>query len=797
MTSFILFIICSPPPEVEAANGQAYINGANGVLTSHAEIPDGLKNLNDLFTSPAISNTAGTFNTGAIFEPGQTIEDTSNPTKQAVVRLTQYGSANAYGVVWSKRDQSDPTNRNYIDVDKKQSVSMWLFMGGGPSISQNQNTGDGMAFVLQNDSASAHNNNKKDTSDTGKTSGIGGESLGVWGQPIDSAGYVNASSVLAQRAIQNSWAIEFDTNINSTNLDGGNNITNNFDKGVYAMNNSNSLNHIATGFPADNATYTQDSTDAWLMTHSNLIQRRDDSTKLNFLTDGQWHHLTVVWLPANTSTNKTNNPEITFSYDDKNIDGSAKTGTTRTVPIVERSILGNALNNPFNFKDVSAKGNKLYWGFTGSTADLNHTENNLVIMESIPSIAEGHVTSTVHDNTQKRDVATTYDDTYTGDKPTLSDQDLSVNNNDKLSIKYNLYYDSGLKQWSDIAANINLPAHINYTDATISYNNSNTPDETIALSGDQTTIAHTLTKALDSTNNTSATISVNGTAVAGDSTSTTVDPATAKFDSPNIFKSIDTPSFKIIQPKTLTLTGLSSNTDNQSIKLTDSVSFGGTVAYKPTDTIDTSKIKIHRIINGVENPVDAPALGSLDQNSSADVFNYTTSATALKSGTNTISFYAEDEYHNESNKITYTVNVIGDLIVNANKSSSFDNVQSFPKKRVIHRSNNWDVNVTDNRSKDSTWTLQAESTPLTSDNGTWNNGGIVFVDDNKNRLPITNENVNIAHGTKTLNGQQIFNISSSWTKDNGILLDQTNFEPKGTYTTKITWTAVDDLQNIA
>ncbi|WDT64996.1 hypothetical protein NV391_08460 [Companilactobacillus crustorum] len=248
---------------------------------------------------------------------------------------------------------------------------------------------------------------------------------------------------------------------------------------------------------------------------------------------------------------------------------------------------------------------------------------------------------------------------------------------------------------------------------------------------------------------------------------------------------------RLFNLKKLTLTAQSS--DNQTVKTTGQTTLSGQVAYSPTDTIDTSKIVIHRLINGKETPESdkAATLATLDTGSSADIFNYLVSADDLKEGANTVSFYAEDQDYNKSNTITYNINVIGDLTITAAPTSHFETVQSFPITRTIHRADDWAISVSDQRAINSTWKLNATATPLTKGDSTWDNGGLVFIDSKGNSNSLVNQVVNIAQGTKTSNGKQDFNIASSWSQNNGILLKQTSFEPKGTYSTTITWTAVD------
>src|SRR5699024_3821774 len=93
---------------------------------------------------------------------------------------------------------------------KKQTLSMWLYFG---SVKDPRGIPDGMAFVLQNDDRGANAISKLN----GKVNN--GETLGVWGSDGNKdvtntdAGYGGVTPIQKQ-AIQNSVAIEFDTETN-------------------------------------------------------------------------------------------------------------------------------------------------------------------------------------------------------------------------------------------------------------------------------------------------------------------------------------------------------------------------------------------------------------------------------------------------------------------------------------------------------------------------------------------------------------------------------------------------------
>ncbi|GEO77924.1 hypothetical protein FD29_GL000646 [Companilactobacillus mindensis DSM 14500] len=733
-------------------------------------VPDGIKNLNDWFNVPNLAPVGGTNNNpGKILEPGTS----GNSSSQAVVLISENMVPNTVSAVWSKRSQSNEADQNYIDTTRRQTMSMWLYFGGNGSSSVYN--GDGMAFVLQN--VSDDTSNASDYYGNLRN-GVGGETMGVLGGvTTDFKPANNTSQDLANRAIQNSWALEFDTfpNMNAGGFDS------NFDTQLKKGDD-----HIASGFPASPYTYIDNLTNGPALRHSNLIQ------KPTLLTDAKWHHITITWEPANVSTNQGGSgqayPQVKYDFDDKNMDGTPNSDViTQTVPIQEKDSSGNVIsNNPFH---LTGTDHKLYWGFTGSTGQV--TETNLIIFESIPSITEGDLTSQLFDVTQNNREVTSGG----------TDQANSVNNGDELALTYNPKYVSGSKGWSNIVANITLPTNITYKNATITYGDDTTPTETIALTGDQTTIKHTLTKALGTTDPTRATLTVYGTAKSSNDTNgkplatTSVATAHASFDGSNLYTDVMTTPFKIVQPKKITLTA--TDDTNQSIQIGDNVNLGGKVAYNTSTAIDPTKFQVYANINGQTSKI-ATSMDSIVDSSSSDTFHFPISASDLKDGDNDIIFTVEDDYHNVSNQIEYHINVLGGLLLTTANTSSFKSVNSYPTDRTIGRSDDWNVFVTDERAKDSSWTLQAQSSDLINKgdaSAKWNNGGIIFVDKNGNQKSLQNSLTTIATGTKTVDGAQVFQISKQWLVNQGILLKQSSYQISGTYHGTITWTVSDGIKN--
>jgi len=265
----------------------------NTVLNGTNPVPDGIKNVDTWFTPADLGSHS---NSAEVLLP----KTGRNKTNQAVVKITEVGNSDTFGAIWSKRDQTDSSNNNYLDISKHQTMSMWLYFGGVAKANQTAG-GDGMAFVLQNSTAGTNAFNNDSVTGNGIGDGAGGQTLGVWGPVVDSRVLStfhqhNTPQILANRAIQNSWALEFDTFHNAPMSNENKDKNSNFDE------DTSTINHIASNFPASPNTYDFSASDVDTygpkMNHLGLIERKD---KRNFLSDGAWHHLTMTWLPAGTN----------------------------------------------------------------------------------------------------------------------------------------------------------------------------------------------------------------------------------------------------------------------------------------------------------------------------------------------------------------------------------------------------------------------------------------------------------------------------------------------------------------
>jgi len=672
-------------------------------------VPKGLMGIGQWFSKSTVAN-----NNTEVLPANLTTGGINNKSDSDVIMITKLGDSGKTGAIWSKRDQADADNHNYIDIDKKQTMSMWLFFGGIYKSGNSENTGDGMAFVLQNESADAFTKIEK-----GKS--LPGETMGVWGSPYSAN---DSPETLAGRAIQSSWALEIDTYVN---------IDKKMDSNFDSFKGAGTDNHMGDNYPALASTYVTDPS-GMTLNHKDIINSVATAEKPNnFLTDDRWHHLSLTWHPA--TENET--AYITYDYDDKKINGDSKVGEQKKIPI-------DVAN--FNLKNGD---HKLYWGFTGSTG--SSTENNLIVFESIPAIVEADASSKIIDESAGDHVLS---------DPTSDNANANVvHDGDSVSVNYDLNYLSGSQPWADIVAKINLPDQISYKNADITYTkkDGSTQTENIGELAGMTTneITHTLAQSLYKDNIVSANVKFEGTVTSSDKTKDSpVGSAHAGFYGDNLQKDVMTTAFVIKQPVKISL---SKESSDPTINMDQETKLQGNVSYSDGSAVDPSKLVVVVQVNDGD-----PMKVDMNTIATTGTFSLPVSKALfpdLKEGSNDVEIYVYNkEDFNTSETIKFEVTVMGSLQVNASQLSHFNSVQAMDNKQIISRSDDWSVDVEDSRDVGSEWYLFAEATPLTKGDDTWD-GGLVYVNKNHEEKSLTNSKVNIDSGIKSEEG--LSNLTSS------------------------------------
>lgn len=337
--------------------------------------------LNNLFqtgTGAGVSTSSGTVSLNGKNEvalPGQTVVKT-------LVKVTD--DKNQKAAVWS-------TDNNAFDINTSGKSAMWIYLG-----ERGTSAGDGMALVLQNDPKG-----------NAAISSNAGETLGVWADD-------NSSNMLGS-AIQNSWALEFDTYMNK-----GTNRTGAFDYGLSGSS------HIASGYPADTTTYPSKAGSGYKQKHDGLISFESS------LSNGAWHHVTVDYKSTGTTTG-------TMTY---NIDDKAPISEYKAPSQSPAEYRGTPVTVPIDKTKFKSTNGKIRWGFTGSTGASYET--NLVMFEQVPGLVNATAEQTVTDITQNN--------------KDISNGGEKVKSGDKLKFTIKGTYLNGQQDWKDVRTQLKYPA---------------------------------------------------------------------------------------------------------------------------------------------------------------------------------------------------------------------------------------------------------------------------------------------------------------------------------------------------
>ncbi|WP_137626881.1 lectin-like domain-containing protein [Lactiplantibacillus pingfangensis] len=681
--------------------------------TALSTMPKGVS-LDGIFGIPSLSGLSNS---------AQVVNST-NSTSSGTQGVQITDSTKQVGATWS-------TDDNKIDLSKNFKASMWMYFGNRGS-----NAGDGMAFVLQNSGASAITSGLSSTTAPGQT-------LGVWGLDNDASA---DNSTIAGKAIQNSWAVEFDEYVNANTVGGQNS----------SFDNIKLLTgpHLASTYPGDSRSYVQHQATSngkyyYTLSHNGTI--------LTTLSDGGWHHLTLQWTAPTSGTTGT----MTYTINDKNAStGVATTGSSQSVS-VDVTKLGLTAS--------TIATTPVWWGFTGSTGELY--ANNMVVFESIPGLVDADAALTVTDTTQDKAVT----------------DGSTVNGNDGLSYKYDLKYNGGKVNWKAIQASLDQNQNVTFSSGKIAYADGSTEDLSASEVSNTTTIAHTLAKDLGTTNN-AATLTLTGKA-ANVTATTSIASVTQYFNGNNYLTSVATPAFTIQPSRNLTLSMDSGNATtvdpNGTINLAGKLTTTGSFA--------NSDMTIHTTLdNG--NTIDNFTMNGTSSDASANgAFNLALPASKLTTGSNKVSFYVTDSNGNKSNVVSTTINLTGELSFGTiGQAISFGSNEISAKEVLLPATSAWTVDVNDMRASGAKWYVYATASALASDQHTLA-GGIVYVDANGNQTSMTNSATMVASGDS--GSSDTHHIGSDWTNNQGIFLDVQPSTYAGTYSGTIDWSLANVPSN--
>ncbi|WP_125590247.1 hypothetical protein [Companilactobacillus jidongensis] len=550
------------------------------------------------------------------------------------VQLTN--STKQLSSIWSDNDKG-----NYIDTAIPQTLSMWLYFGHAV------NPADGIALVFQNGGPEAISNYK----------GVpqSGETLGVWGPDIDRN--QTEPSVVAAGAIQNSWALEFDTFLNRNTTSG---LASNFDY-IFEIGSVSGIignQHMAWNYPALADTYIYEWTNGavYQMVH------KDTKQLLNLTNsptgDSSWHHLTINYLPPATGSTKAT---LTYSFNDKKTNGEPGSMlTTVNDQPYSNTIILELANFNFSKDENGVTDTKLRYGFTGATGA--QASLNMAVFETMPSLVNANSEVKAYNVTQGNREITS------GDAKSYTDN--------VIQFSYNLDYLSGQNDLMNTVATIDLPEHMTYANTgnigKVVY--SDGAVETIPVSEvSNGVVSHRLGRSLNNGLK-GAKIEILGVTqidpaddAAGKSTTVASAHALIKGD---LYKDdLNTPDFKIIpQPRHLTIKSTSDK--DQSASLGDAVHFAGTMAYDDSTVIKNENMSILVTANGTTMTTKDTA--SKDSVFSLDMID----EELFPVGSYPVTIQVVDQNGIVSNALTYNVTVTAADPILSTDNSNLTAIQS-------------------------------------------------------------------------------------------------------------------------
>ncbi|WP_204121524.1 MULTISPECIES: hypothetical protein [Levilactobacillus] len=695
---------------------------------------------------------------GSYFQAGTTSDNS------AVLAKTQHGEDQAVqltdktsqlGTIWT----SDSAEMN---LNEDQTAAMWMYFGDGST----SWSGDGMAFVMQNDTRGLGASSVDTSGKPGR-----GETLGVWGD--DTGNGFTSTTELAKSAIHNSWAIEFDTYVNKFDKKDDTSMADAIKGGIpsyFDVDITGAYPHIASAYPGKASTYSIVNVGSTGYHYAKMNHTGILTNNYSGLADGFWHHVTLHW----NHTAKT----MTYTINDK----SQTTGAPQDSSYEKYKTFTTA---PLDMTEIDPQNTgKIRWGFTGSTGW--NAEKNLVIFEKVPGLVDANSTAKLTDTTSGNAVTS----------------GTTINSGDRLRLDYNLTYASGREDWKNVVANLNLPQDVRFTSGVVTY--ANGQKDTIDLSGlSGQSLKTTLTQNLSKTNAT-ATVSLNGKAAPVDSagnpaaagTTTSTKTVTSNFVGNNAMTSATVDAFNVKavnSAMTLAWTGDSANGASNTIGATSvtagkSVTLTGKASYVTGSADANSNIKLHGELNGEELPVT-----TLKNTDASGTFSYTVPSSALTSENNQLILYASDSKGNNSNDVSYTITQ-GSLKLAVAPTIAFSGTLTGQHQQLA-ANDDWDVDVRDTRGTGSHWTLQAAASAFTT--GTDGSGTVLpaslMYQDGTTAANLSAGNQVLMDRTTT-SGNDLTNVSGDWDSGRGLLLDIGSGAAEGRYQGTVTWSFVDAVK---
>lgn len=772
-----------------------------------------------------------------------------------------------YGSYWS-----NPDKQNYIDLtdndpNRPQTISAWLYFGNGNA----EKNGAGMAFVIQND---VHK--------TGAL-GAGGEGLGVYGADKGtvathslggdpSYAYLTTDPEdIANTAIQKSVAIEFDSqrsDASRTTDDGTTasplhvdvsktkeyfpliqtvttktDVLNGFDTANsttetpvnfpdrYRSNfgGGGAFGHIAFTYPSDPRSYAlvpnplgninklfpdQLFGNVYSLLHIHtttaapLVDDKDTNNDPVY-----WHHITIKWTPTGDGENAV----LSYAFNDvnpNNLTENYAQGQSNFNRVEDATTV--------NYKETfGTDATQALWGFTGANNGSTDVDDKLVDFESIPALLYIESSSSITDNTERKNIENSRDNKG---NDLNSDTQKTVGNGDDLTLNYNLDYQSGRTNWKGVSdtegikATINLPKYfdtVKDVDGNIGTaifkdadGNQIGSENIPASESNGTVITHSLDHAIqvgtfDSNKISSISFAINGTADNPDTADKTSAPAAATFTGSNNITNTSTPEFIVKGKQTYTLAADTPTSINLPYKGTTGLvlpvslhytghTFSGDDPIYYTITVNNKKYTSATTISSTTADATDKNINLQDLIGDNDKFwNIFTNDDTVKK----VYVTASDVNGVTSNKAEYDIHVIPDKTLELTPEDlEFGSTQGLSPKKVMSRKEGFDLRI---KSSNTPWYLYGTGTTLKDSNNHTFNGNLIYKkDDNTSSENLQNNLIFIDQHTDKTSCNVDIPEKDDWQNDTGVLLNNDGHNFEGDYQGEITWTLEDTPQKL-
>ncbi|MFC6290320.1 L-type lectin-domain containing protein [Levilactobacillus angrenensis] len=644
---------------------------------------------------------------------------------QSIAQITRNNPTSQYvqaGAIWSKTGLARMNNQ--FDLSQDTQISMWLYFGN-----KGRNAAEGMAFVLQN-----------------STDGIwaiagGGQALGVWGN--DRGGH--GRNVVAQTAIDHSWALEFDTHVNNSGAVGQ---ADAFDMDANVQGGM----HIGSGYPGLQETYTEMGGEG---SHYSSLNHTQPKPVTNF-ADAQWHHLSLSW----NATKK----QMTYRYNDRD----AQTNTVRS----GMDIVQDTINIDPKKLGATADRPNVYWGVTGSTS-ARRSENGLVMIDSSDTLGQITAHATLENTT-------THHALTAGSRVAMGDQ---------LTYRYTFDYDAATSHQDiqPLTMDLPLPQPLKVTGGGVSYNGGPITEPFSATELQAGTIHKDWKQGLDATHH-QAVVTITGT-VPPVSHNVPILAVNARFYGPNYQTQLPLPSVQIQADVAPKLTNLGVTTQQLGHHEDARLRVRLTNQDQPFAVDELANYQIRGYLNGQALPA-AELSTTWTAGQLVGTADLMLPATRLKTGDNQLMLQAQDKTNAavKSNPVTITLKRDPGTLHFAEVSDQADFVttQLTGSAQRIHRQPGWQLSVADERGTGHGWKLVVrQGQDFQTATGQPLSGQLLWGDQ-----PINEIDTQIAKHT-TQSDADVVSVSGHWQADKGPLLAIHSDTLAGQYHGTLEWRLQD------